>query len=1236
MLRKICLIASCLTALCASGTWSFGEFGGLREVYGLTKNRSKDVFRQIYGIHWVDRWDLTVYTQYYPNPTGILRNNLAGFRVDGRQLNNPKIGGTIGMIGKTDSGFKDKDSYNIASYEDIFFTMAVLRDRVQRNNDGTAKMEYNTVGAELSKYCRSLGALYDYFGLQPYAAFEESTTFNCTSIYRFNLVNNWKDFVKVDAYVELGHHSNNFIKSDKAVFTKDDDFSNDYSYGFRNYKTAKSNAELRKYNEEDRISPELYTYFTSETFSTLDRAQASFYVKTLHKCKQRVLYRIEVKRITIPGSNRDYTIYDSYPSAGKTRCQKAWYDFVCTGLNANYNNTNEQLDYCGTKAFLNQAKKDGKGKWGSADETWWGLTKVCTDTNGKECDEKTSTCTCVRATCTGDIRTEYNGGWANDSLVYNFGHLPDNYVIPDYEHHKSEPFYFYVVQDKHNENDAIDCLPTPNTTISSIFLENEPQENGGLKYKYSGKENDNIKDIYTYVQDGKDNKNIYLKINANADKGSTFISTKDPFTDKNESYFSIDMGDNANYKYYIQSDCVDFNDSSCKYTEANKISNKEASLTDKNGLTYSQICKMAQKNSNYALNSKEANALCDPNDAKRKNERFFKFNNAILQIQDLKLPEVKNKKIVDNDKQRREFKIRFYHTYKYVGRQADEIKHRPITIRPESYEAHTTVCDVFDKTCNNKSKNKTLQATIFKDGDYYLSAFKYRVFDSANKTEYYFDANASDDAINFNTNNENNLLSYTNASTKQSAIIPFVSANKAAIIFKEDHIKRYLLDNGDYTASESCIDNNDYLVKAVTQDAKTKANTRSKENNFKLYCQTPMDNIINISYKNIKYDLNSIKDNIDNTARVNTVITSNQINKQSYRLHPKITISANNEKVVKYFDKDLNAKLTLNFDSDIDYSKLNILANSDNTFSSNISASKNNFSISKYIVNATDIKKKAGVNAKQVIVEFKLTANNLNNVYDNMLNDILKDKTTFYLITHKENKQYARIEKYSNITNLSEEKVYASANENAYEIPLTINYIGVQAKPFILQNAKFELFDNNNKELKFDNVSVNASKEQTLNTMFVYALPIFKDKKSNENVIFITNNDVKLRYLDGVYKDFEYIINNSEDFSFKTDSKCVDSKEQVVKPCFRIVNAKYPGLSYDTEFISDYGMKITKCKSLSSNNCVKANKGDNVEGLKLELVNANTKNATYVKDTVHCYGGEYNCNSNFTIERIKN
>lgn len=1229
MLRKFCLAISCLTSLFASGTWSFGEIAGLRELYGVSDNRMRGVF----AINWKSDWNVTAFPNYSPNPTGALRTNLMEYKINGLELRNPHIGGAAGIVGISDYAMKNSHHADNINYdEDIFFTMTLGRDRIQRNENGTLKMQYEstfgqgTVGPEISRQCRALGRLYNYFGLEPYAKLENGEgDLGCTSIYRFNLTNDWKEYVHVEAFVELGHFSNNFVKSDVVKFSKDDSALKDSkTYGFKNYKEPNSKAEMRKYNEVDRISPELYTYFTTDAFSTLDRAQASFYVKTLHKCKQRVLYKIEVKRISIPGSNRDYTIFDSYPSAGKQRCEKAWYDFTCTGEKSDYGNGNDQSDYCASKKYLNKYKVD-------KEQTWWDLTKSCFDMDGKYCDERKQACNCVRATCTGDTLS-----WVNDSLVYD-NHPSDAYVIPDYRHGRSELFYFYVLQDRKIGGD--DCLPSPETMITSSFISESPRDNQNVNYTYGAKEDDKIEDIYTYVDDGKDNKDIYLKIYANKGESKTFKTSKDPFTVKNESYFSIDMGENANYNYYIQKDCTDFKDKDCKYVDATKSSEYNPSLQSTQGLTYKQICKMAQKSYGLKEGSSEALSLCDPDDASRIYEIFFKYNNAILHIPDLKLPTEKNKRVVDEDFNRRNFKIRFYRSYKYVNTQADEIKHRPITIRPASYEANASVCEVFNTSNCGGKESKKLQTTIYDNGNYYVSAFKYRVLDSSSKTPYYFDANADDVAVSF----ENPIIvDYRFSFVTQNAVIPFVSANSAALAIKDDHIKKYLLDNNYEDANASCIDNDDYLAVSLDKDNITKANTRTKANNYKLYCQTPMSNILNFKYSNVKYDLNQPKDNVDKNAKVNVVIISN-IKKDDtskyndYRLHPKIKISANNNNVVKYFNKDLKAKLTLNFNKNIDYSKLKVVSNSNNDFSEDMGAGvKTEFSIAKYIVNASEIETKAGDDSNSVVVLFKLSANDLNKPYDNMLNDIAKDKTTYYLINHNELKPYARIEKYANVISLEDFIPYAAANENSYEIPLAINYKETQAKPFILENAKLELFNEDGSEVKFDNVALESSKNITLNTMFAQATPVFKDQKSLGNTIFVQTGDVKLRWLDGVYKDFLYIINNDKDFNFVSYAKCIGAKNMVATPCFRVVNGEYPGLSYDTEFISDYGMKITKCKSLAGSNCVKASKGDNLEGIKLELVNSNTKDAAYVKDTVHCYGGEYNCNTNFTIERIKN
>lgn len=529
------------------------------------------------------------------------------------------------------------------------------------------------------------------------------------------------------------------------------------------------------------------------------------------------------------------------------------------------------------------------------------------------------------------------------------------------------------------------------------------------------------------------------------------------------------------------------------------------------------------------------------------------------------------------DKSRREFKLRFYSSQGSINNIGTELTHRPIIVRPEYFESYQKACDVF--STNNCDFNIHVTTDeLLDNSSLYISEYKFKV-DYGHG--YSFDLPLDDRKVSFS-----NPLILKNGDniTRAQAIIPFDTGNIGYIIFKDEHIK-HLVESKGYKASDICRD--------TTYLSKNEANKRVAG---MIACQTPMKDEIKVIPTGVNTKI-ILKDNIDKDGRQSAVITSNKASSDfAYSLYPKLNSSANNHQVAKYYDNDLSIEINPTFDdASIDMNDFNTTLNT---------PSYNRISNANITKNTNKIN--VNINKNELNSAFKIVLDRSKNYLDANSNATTKDLISKEAIRNYEKLNIVGVNNnkltYSSISQASKNSKIAESEENMYEIPIKLTYTKLNPM-FTLKEIEIK---SNNKSvanlgtssLGYDNKGIN----------FVYANPIFKDiKVEGSSSAILTKEHVRLHYLNkgNNYDEFNYV--NTMDFS---------SKNCHIKPCYVEGSSKtIPGLDANN-LISDYNFLIQ-------------NQADGNVKVSLD------KNIQYVKDTIRCIGGEYNCNSTFTIEFVK-
>lgn len=770
----------------------------------------------------------------------------------------------------------------------------------------------------------------------------------------------------------------------------------------------------------------------------------------------------------------------------------------------------------------------------------------------------------------------------------------------------SEPAVFFVLQDGSKDEDAIECLPTPQANINTAWLKNTSS------YDNFTFKNTTVGDgVYTILNGDT----TYIRLDfTNANKSDLDEHNKpreNPFVSDENRYISINVGDINNIKNN-NINCVNdklgnaYNGLSRKYfryqydksNSPNEISSS-VDLRGYQGVSYKDMCKFLNER-----NKNKADFIpCNENDTSRANEIFYKYADATIRFNCLSTSA--------EDKARREFELRFYRDINNIASKGKIIKHIPITVRAESINLNIYNCDIFSR-CYGKNEQTNQQISKFPSiyfddnsniSKFLFTKFQLKVPNSKNTKDYYF--NLAFDSANpmAMTYNNNRSVSATGVSNNLTIINPFAGiTNRATVVILEEHIRKYLenyLDNNpefeNYTVNNSCINSDEMLDK----------NTANKAINHKIYCQTPLNEPIKLKEKGVVNSI-KIKSNIDKDARANAFITSNP-SEFKYRIYPQLISTATNISVPRYFSDDMILKLGLNFINEYNADKLEL--NFDDTFDNSKRAydgsTKNEIKLIK-----EDSKR---------FYEIKISKDSLNQYFDYALEDACKElkcdtngiKTTSHLINDKKDYSYQTISDIYIDDSALENKRIAAASDNAAEIPLSLTYNKKQ-QAFTL--ASIDIFLEKAKNPTYEDLK----QSENVNVNFISATPLFKDIKINNNIANITQNDVWLHYIDedGILKPFGYFYTKSNKDKFK--DAISDDKKTITcskTPCYRVKD-EIPGLNKTTNYISDYQSKISR----------------NADGSLKVILNNKLQ---YIKDTVHCYGGLFDCDSRWTIEYQK-
>ncbi|MBZ7995509.1 hypothetical protein AVCANL279_08375 [Campylobacter canadensis] len=728
----------------------------------------------------------------------------------------------------------------------------------------------------------------------------------------------------------------------------------------------------------------------------------------------------------------------------------------------------------------------------------------------------------------------------------------------------SRPAIFFVMQGGSNDIDAIDCLPSPVAHIASAWKKNENSPSFERKNMNVGK------NIYTSLE-GED---VYISID---------------FSENNQAFLPIES---YNEKRLLSIDNKSLDNFELYYDNANskaKIINvvNDNSFSENVLIPYKALCEYYNNKYNLIYTEGVNSGACNPNDINKQGKIFFRYQNAIFKLGNLKASE----------EQRRKFSLEYYNSYDDINNSAAVFEHFEITVRPKEFALIPKQCAIFSKCnadtiLNQEPSTESISKKLYfnkyilelNSKEFNLS-FNDRIVDDTNPIEY-----------NYGSKIINNLV----------IINPFDSYDIARVKFKEDHILQYIKSKG-LNAQDYCIVSDKIVSKEV-------ANTKE---NGKIYCQTPNSDNTNFLSVNTNNSLD-YKDNIDEDARVNVVLNNsgmdlyNAKNKPfAYNIYPQIISTSKDINVAKYFSSDLLLKIKFTFDEIDDYSKLVLQAN-DN--------------ISPYMIRVYDENIK---NNKDGSFDVLIKKDDLNKAFfdlvDYSYNFAGENLSTLDLINTKEYKEYKVIKENEAIDLGLNNLFIAQANDNHAQIPLRLFY-GKKSKMFKLKGYEVSI-----QALK-SNLSSDIFKQDTKDISFVSAIALFKDKKvKKDEEVIINKDDVWLHYIDSnsMFQAFGYferkdkydlwaMARNDKDKSGTYSVDCT------TLPCYRLTNDEVPGLDVNTKFISDYQADI-----------VHNTTGTHPDySLRIKL-NSSMQNNQYIKDTIHCYGGLFNCDSRWTIEFVK-
>lgn len=1240
---KIALLFLSTYLIADSGTYAFGEFIDIKEVNGFKANDNSYKIRMIYNVRGYSGSIIPTWQGKYndlisdPNNLKQMVKNRSYENIILDNVTYAQLGGlgwsrndkeliSSGLIGKTNS---------IYANEDILFSLIPYRDRSHMRTADKGDHGANCLNSGMHR-CEAFDKFFDVVGQKRDFQAAEMAPYTSDAIYEcvmkdgrclgihnaFRLIPYYQNInakdgparnypitlenkadVSIKAYVQKNEGSSIYITLSNELIDSNGNYINPYNdsikfisnvnsiidskdlelsnenflrtmwYSSYVNKLAWKDDWLKQYSiigakyDHQIIYPTLFTNWDKSADN--NKSVLNYAIKTFKKCKQALLYKIQIHAAKIKGAKKN--------SVGDNEIFSIYND---GNANDGYKN------YYGLGEYADVIYDDND------------LTKDTPIDNG-----------------IGRIE----GGKKELRIGV------------------SEPAIFFVLQEGSKDDDAIDCLPAPKSNITSAWLLDENNKD----FTYSNTKAGNS--IYTILNGDTayvrlDFSTLNADNDANKPKNNPFSNVTN-INNFNESdvefrYISIDAGDVrtplqcANDNPYKLGDLKYFS-----YTYSNlhypadygQSTSDNERLNGKFGLTYQEMCNLVN-----TINKKQT---CDPNI--KSNKIFFKYADATIRFNCLTTSM--------QDKARREFKIRFYRDIREDIAAAKDvngnivydenneindggkiIKHIPITVRPKSMnikDIHS--CAIFTNCFPNEnigSQTEQLSSnnTIYHDGVSYvfvIGEYKLKVFDSKGNPYYFNIAQGSKNANAISYPNNTRNIPATGRSHNLTIINPFATTN-ANVIVKEEHIRKFLdefkaknNEFKDYKYTDSCIDNNEYVDKIT-------ANTAIEH---KIYCQTPLEREISPKITGVTNKF-IIKDNIDKDARANVFITSNP-EEFKYRIYPQIqSLAANDINVSRYFPKALNIELKLNFNDSVkDENKLNLdfdnetfIGNEYRAFSTSSKVEKNNFSFN-----------------------VELDSEALNQNYDTALkeaSDICKDDcTTSWLIDKTTNKKYAHIEKNKAIT---EELRYnarlAQANDNAVEIPLALTYTKKQ-NALRLDSLDFIIDETKNNNSSF--TSTKIKENIPVNTLFVSAVAMFKDKKADTGAkkANMNTNDVWLHYIDkgGIFRPFAYLKTDNKSDDWKITKAELDNKKQIDcddnTPCYRILNSsnEVPGLEDKIKYSSDYQSSVKLLKV-----------GTRVSGLEIEL-NNDMKKLQYVKDTIHCYGGLFNCDSRWTVEFIK-
>lgn len=947
-------------------------------------------------------------------------------------------------------------------------------------------------------------------------------------------------------------------------------------------------------NDNDKYFPilEVSRKYSNNYYSMLAKYKFKL---AQNECKQEKMFRIQPLRIGVR-EGKKFTWLKTHKCIDDNNCKVNGIDFAPVQVNAGYKR--KELSYEQKVSAMQPYKID------FFDDKSFGTKTYCytnTDTGSEE--------------CTTGIKT-------NENQIFESG---TRYFFDSIRNGGSDELVFYVIQAA-NPNGK-DCTTDVQKVLSSAYNDENYSEEFGYtdSFKPSFQNTKAGNDIYTILE----NQSILLRLDFGIYNDIDPVQTHNKDKLESRSYIAFSLN---NYE---------------KFNSSNGEKNQIEFYDEKANLITPTTC----------TNSYGMSVDCD-------NLLLYPLQSGTFKIKNVKAAQ----------EALRKFQISIANLDKNNNLTAienkEELKHSEISIRPAKTNFNENdIANQEMQFINNNDINTKINRTILNsyikpnknNSNQFIvgNIFEHFVFQGV---KYFIpvtsNANQTGNSQLADMLNLNNIFFYLNPIEPELAIL-------------DSTLQEY------YKASKQDANNHcrayDYPL------TKEEAN---KSIEGKIACQTP-SSFFKLKMQKLDTKIN-LSQNIHKDAQINAVIIDNIDN---YSLRNKFSINSvknNKVSIATDYTNYTEASVINNFTAEfpIDFSSSNIDVN--NFLVLNCASAKNSNCRNDNLAN---LKGTTQINDKSI--KFSIDINELNAPFVKVLKEYCNEfacynfaqndteyKKTFGSNTYyKDNKTIVSDDDYKDsayatlgvINNTYDstrtnpkytypKDYFAFANLITYcsnginKTKNTCNESGKSTKEFEmsvdtskaafnynLNKTKLEALYHENKipqknVIKFIKPQIMINDQRMLvSTKQIYKCGAF-ETVANANEINIYSCDINLSYYDKAARKINiFVLENDASYSnplcFQGDKKDIKAN----KTCYSLFGSteKYFGFENTANPIklnSDYGLDI-KVNSFTDY------KSDPL--ITISTKGSKSENSQYIKDTVHCFGGELNCDSSFTVQFVK-